>query len=147
MQLNCRCESTFQDSIFVRYPYVPGQADKSMFTAWTGVPPPQPEHVTQTHLPLFSSNVWTFLHLLSLSFSPSLLFFWLIFSLSDAHWLSLTPCPLPLLFVSRSVDQFSVQRVGWYPHWLPRPSHLLLPLTPHLLTPWAYGRLPNLNSQ
>lgn len=69
MHLKCRCESTFQDSIFVRYPCDPVQADESMFIAWTCVLPPQPEHVTQSHLPLFSSNVGTFLHLLSF-FSP-----------------------------------------------------------------------------
>lgn len=68
---------------------------------------------------------------------------------SYSHWLSPPPCPLPSLFVCRSVDQFSVWLAGCSPLWLPRPSHLSLTPTsspPHLLTLWAYGRLSGLNS-
>ena len=107
-----------------------------MFTGWACVPPPQPEHVTQTHICLhFPSPVWTSLHLSSstppLSLSLSLSSFCPAHVLSpmptDSHLLPRPrPRPLPSLFVSRSVDQFSVWLVGWSPLWLPRPSHLSL---------------------
>lgn len=151
---NCRCESTFKHGILVRYPYDPGQAENQCL---------QRKHVfhlhsqasnTNTHLSPFSSNVWTFLHLLSsaipLSLTLSLSHFFLPVScsLSDAHWLSPPPCPLPSFFVSGSVDQFSVWLIGWSQLWLPRPSHLSLTPTsspPHLLVSWAYGWLRGLN--
>ena len=95
---------------------------------------------TNTHLPPFSQSCLNLspspliIHTSPLSLSLSLSLSLPLSSFCPAQVLSPMPTdshlppprPLPSLFVSRSVDQFSVWLVGWSPLWLPRPSHLSL---------------------